>query len=102
MNTRLFLLLLVGVAVQVTGVNAQRGYWVIESNVNSRNYTIVRVYDLSNQLIKETLLNKKVDIARGRDRRMLDRMLKITMKDHEAVMARRSRKNLKGSVPSGL
>lgn len=97
MNSRLFLLLLIGAMMGVTHADAQKGYWVVESNVNARNYTIVRMYDLNNQLIRETALHRKVEITRGRDRRMLDRMLKISFKDHEALMTRKSGRTVNGA-----
>lgn len=95
MKSSLTLLLFIGSMLGTIPATAQKGYWVVESNINTRNFSIVRIYDMNNQLVKETNLHRSLDITRSRDRRMLDRMLKISFKDHEAIMARKSRKTMK-------
>jgi hypothetical protein len=71
---------------------SQQAYWVVESNVRARDKATVKVYDLGNQLIAEREINGSVDIRRKRDKRMLNRIMRESVKEHERLVARKARK----------
>ncbi|TGE20978.1 hypothetical protein [Hymenobacter metallicola] len=53
------------------------GYWNVETNLTTRDYTIVRFYNDQDQLVyEETLLNVYLDLGRrpGRCRRIQSRL----------------------------
>ncbi len=51
-------------------------YWVVEGNVNQKNYTQIRYYNEQNQLLHEEVLKGKfLDINKRRNRTYLDRRL---------------------------
>jgi hypothetical protein len=51
-------------------------YWVVEGNLNQKNYTLIRYYNAQNQLLREEVLKGKfLDINRRRNRTYLDRRL---------------------------
>ncbi len=51
-------------------------YWVIEGNVNQKNYTLIRYYNTQNQLLREEMLKGKfLDITKKRSKSYLDRRL---------------------------
>jgi hypothetical protein len=57
--------------------NAQKAaYWVVETNVHQKVFTMVRLYDVNHHLL-ETVTLKRVhmDISKARNRRKLDDML---------------------------
>ncbi len=56
-------------------------YWVIETNINKTNFTILRVYDSQNSLLhEETIQGKALNILSRRDRRRIDRKVKEILK----------------------
>lgn len=82
MNAKMkWLIALTGVAMTViTVANGQvqnSNYWVIEGNVRTHDYTIVRFYDQAgNQLHEERLEGKLLDITKKRNVKMLNRKLR--------------------------
>lgn len=51
-------------------------YWVVESNIHYRNYTIVRFYDQENREVHNVkLMGVYVNICRPRQKKMLDQLL---------------------------
>jgi hypothetical protein len=69
-------------------------YWVVETNRHVKG-TTVRLYDEWNQMIREVRLEKKtVDIARRRDRRMLDNLLKEYAAQHVAGKKHKSKSSI--------
>lgn len=75
------LIALTGIAMTViTTVNGQAqnsNYWVIEGNVRTHDYTIVRFYDQAgNQLHEERLEGKLLDITKKKNVKMLNRKLR--------------------------
>lgn len=52
-------------------------YWVVETNVNDRSYSILRWYDHDNQLVREVKIDGIfIDIRNARHRRILNQILK--------------------------
>ena len=74
---------------------AQPAYWVIESNINSKDKTIVRVYNLVEQLLAEKEIQRHVDITRKKDRKMLNKFVKATLKEQQAPVVRRTKRLVK-------
>jgi hypothetical protein len=73
-----------------------QNYWVIETNPRQARETIVKIYDLQNQLVHEETLRGKILDARFRsDRKLLDRKLKEYAKQKAIVSARRAPKSRK-------
>lgn len=58
-----------------------KNYWVIETNVHQRNYTILRVYDSQNALVhEETIKGKAWSVLSRRDRKRIEKKVKEIMK----------------------
>lgn len=54
-----------------------KSYWVIETNANKKDYTILRVYDQQNALIhEETLTGKSLSVLAKKDRKLIDKKVK--------------------------
>ena len=52
-------------------------YWVVETNANQKNFSIVRLYDKSNKLVHEVKMDGVYfDVTRSKHRKMLDQLLK--------------------------
>jgi hypothetical protein len=62
------------------------GYWVVESNVFTKDFTVVKFYDdTDNLLYEEKLTGIYLDIARKKNVKMLNRTLK--MLQHNRLVA---------------
>lgn len=61
----------------ITSSNAQKAtYWVVETNINQKNFTLVKFYDGDNTLLDEIKLNGVyLDISRRKHKRKLDDLL---------------------------
>lgn len=75
------IILLSFLLVIVTGVHAQvkttAAYWVVETNIHERNFSIVRLYDTANKLVHEVKMDGVYfDVARPRHRKMLNQLLR--------------------------
>lgn len=70
------------IVVRVTA--QQQAFWVVESNLNKKDFTIVRVYSPNHQLLHEEVLNFKVDISSKKDQRMLNKKVEFAMKRYSA------------------
>jgi hypothetical protein len=70
---------IIGQAVAGVPVFGQdSGYWVVESNAQTRDFSIIKFYDSSHQLIyEEKLEGKYLDITRPRHKKMLNKSLKM-------------------------
>lgn len=67
-------------------------YWVVEGNVNQKNYTLIRYYNAQNQLLREeSLKGKFLDINKKRNRTYLDRRLAF-VGSHPELSVRHTRK----------
>jgi hypothetical protein len=51
-------------------------YWVIESNINIPNSSIVKIYDQHNLLVHEIKLDRRLNISKRRHRKELTRIVK--------------------------
>ena len=51
-------------------------YWVVESNRNVPDRSVVRLYDQQNELVHEVALNTTFDITKRRHRKALVHVLK--------------------------
>ena len=72
-----FLLTLIFLVVFVSTSNAQKAtYWVVETNINQKNFTLVKFYDANDVLLDEVKLNGVyLDISRQKHRRKLNELL---------------------------
>jgi len=61
----------------IAGANAQNkeSYWVVESNSTDKK-TIVKIYNTENKLVSEQNVERRIDIRKKKDRRMLNKMVK--------------------------
>jgi hypothetical protein len=60
-----------------SGQNLNGGfYWVVETNKNSPDYSLVKIYDLRNELVHEVKLATTLDITNRRTRKALSQMIK--------------------------
>jgi hypothetical protein len=68
-------------------------YWVVETNVNQKNYSIVRLYDSCDNLVHEVRMDDMYfDVLRPRHQKMLNQLLRGAYVQAE-VTARRIRKS---------
>jgi hypothetical protein len=52
-------------------------YWVVETNINKKNFSIVRLYDNSNKLVHEVKMDGVYfDVTLVRHRKMLNQLLR--------------------------
>ena len=69
-------LLLITLALQAQ-IKGSPTYWVVETNINQKNFSIVRLYDSSNNLVHEVKMEGVYfDATRSKHRKMLDQLLK--------------------------
>ena len=73
----LFVMIFLGFAIIAKG-QSPRGelFWVVESDRNSPDVSIVRIYDVKDRLIHEVKLNTRLDIKKRRHRKALVRIVK--------------------------
>src|ERR1043165_5677604 len=81
MKTKIKWLASLGVMMIVIGAAAQtkptNNYWVVDGNVNTRDYTQIRFYDSTDNLIyEETIRGKFLDITRKKNVKLLNRKLR--------------------------
>ena len=79
MKTRMFLLMLflATSATLVSGQTSNGGYyWVVESNKNSPDHSLVKIYDQRNELVHEVRVETKLDITNRKARKALSQMIK--------------------------
>ena len=74
----------------------QDAYWVIETNPASQGKTLIKVYDLSNTLIAEREVSRRVTLASKRDKRMLNRFAEKSFGERNNVVARKSKRGKVG------
>lgn len=101
MKTKLFTIALFSLILAVGSINfcqaqeptATENYWVIETNLKQRNYSIVRFYNTSHQLIYEEQLNGiYLDARKRRTKKLLNETLhRVTNK---ALLAGQIRKSM--------
>ena len=52
-------------------------YWVVETSMQNKNYSVVRFYDQNNLLVHEvTMDHVRIDITKPRHQRKLNKLLK--------------------------
>lgn len=92
MKTRMFLMgLLVTCATMVSGQNSSREfYWVVESNKNSPDHSLVKIYDQRNELVHEVRLETRLDITNRKTRKALSQMVK-RYSAREAVVRKKTK-----------
>jgi hypothetical protein len=92
----LSLLLLVSLGVHAQAKQSP-AYWVVETNINQKNFSIVRLYDKDNRLVHEVRMDGVYfDVARARHRKMLDQLLKGSYQRAEHTAARIRRESRRG------
>ena len=71
--------MMVTVAFMVTMVvaNAQeKNYWVVETDSAGRS--VVKIYDVDNRLVSASTAERRINIHKKKERKMLSRMMKQT------------------------
>ncbi|HET8861573.1 hypothetical protein [Marivirga sp.] len=59
-------------------------YWVIETNMNDKSYTIVRFYNANHDLVNEKVIEGYfMSVRKAKDRRKLNRSLKNFTEEYE-------------------
>lgn len=54
----------------------QEGYWVVETNLRTRDYTLIRFYTDQHQLLyEERLAGYSLDISKAKNKRRLNKTL---------------------------
>lgn len=51
-------------------------YWVVESNKNVAEYSVVKIYDQQNELVHEIKLDTRLDVTNRKHRKVLVQMIK--------------------------
>lgn len=72
--TAMGLVLASAAAILPAGKAFSQNYWVVETNNNKTS--IVKIYNESHQLVNEKKVERKIDINKRRERRMLNRLVK--------------------------
>lgn len=67
------------------GAQSKTNYWVVESNTTSKG-SIVKIYDINNNLIKEQAVARRIDITKKKERKMLN---KLTKQSSEPLWSKR-------------
>lgn len=82
-----FLLLITfGLQAQVKETPA---YWVVETNINQKNFSIIRLYDDSDKLVHEVKMDGVYfDVTHAKHRKMLNQLLKGRYQRAEVTEAR--------------
>ncbi|QHT67888.1 hypothetical protein GXP67_15195 [Rhodocytophaga rosea] len=82
----LFTLTLFSSQAAIAQLLSNEGYWVVESNINTKDFTVVKFYDNTHSLIyEEKLTGICLDISRRKIVKMLNRTLKMVQ--HNQVVA---------------
>ena len=72
-------LLIITCGLQAQSEKISPAYWVVETNVHRKNFSIVRLYDSSNRLVHEVRMDGYYfDVTRAKDRKKLNLLLKGT------------------------
>lgn len=68
----------VALVAAVVVANAQEGknYWVVENDSSGRS--LVRIYDGDNRLVSTSNVNRRINILKKKERKMLNKMVKQT------------------------
>ncbi len=65
------------IAMSAAAQTSSNNYWVVEGNVNTRDYTLIRFYDSANNLIhEETMQGKFLDINKRKNVKFLNKKLR--------------------------
>lgn len=65
-------------------------YWVVESNTNAVDHSIVKIYDYSNVLVHEVTLPTRLDITKRKHRKVLVQLIK-RYSGREAVAGKKTK-----------
>lgn len=66
-------------------------YWVVETNTQIKNYSVVRFYNHDNQLVHEVGMDHvRIDVAKPRHQRKLNQLLK-NYQDRVASTSKRNK-----------
>lgn len=66
-------------------------YWVVETNTQIKNYSVVRFYNLDNQLVHEVAMDHvRIDITKPKHQRKLNQLLK-NYQDRVASTSKRNK-----------
>jgi hypothetical protein len=93
--TTKWLISLAGMMIIGFGATAQTNgatYWVVEGNIKSNDYTLIRFYNSDNNLIHEEMMRGKfLDVTNKRDVKFLNK--KLRQFDVKTLSVKRPRKN---------
>jgi hypothetical protein len=88
------LLLLITFGLHAQTEKISPAYWVVETNLHQKNYSIIKLYDSSNHLIHEVRMDGYYfDVTRAKHRRKLDLLLQgyFSKPELSAKMTERTR-----------
>ncbi|MEJ0034025.1 MAG: hypothetical protein WDO15_28500 [Bacteroidota bacterium] len=71
------------VAMIAANAQAKRNYWVVETIAPGTS--IVKIYDLNNQLVSEKNAGRRIDITKKKERKMLNKMLVHVGKRYDSM-----------------
>jgi hypothetical protein len=95
MKTKLIVAGALWLAALVVEAQDLKPFWVIETNVQKQNGTIVRIYDQQNNLIhEESLKGQSLNIVKRRDRKLLDRKVKEILRQEAVASGYKKRDSL--------
>jgi hypothetical protein len=78
-KTTLLLMMVAGLLIKAGAqdVKVVPAYWVVETNVQQRNFSIVRLYDSRNMLVHEVKMDGVYfDVSKANHRKKLNEMIK--------------------------
>lgn len=95
-KTTLLLALFAGLLIQAGAqdVKVVPAYWVVETNLRQKNFSIVRLYDNQNRLVHQVKMDGiYFDVTKAKHRKKLNEMIKgyypvMTRKDVSAIERR--------------
>ena len=89
----LALFLSISAAIEAQQVDQTPSYWVVETNIRHPNFTIVRFYDVQDQLVHEVkIMGVYIDVRKPKQKRKLDQLLKTY---HERIVASLAKSKLR-------
>jgi len=79
------------VTVSAFGQQDKSLYWVVETNTQIKNYSVVLFYNLDNQLVHEVAMDHvRIDITKPKHQRKLNQLLK-NYQDRVASTSKRNK-----------
>jgi hypothetical protein len=88
MKTRMVLVVLMVAAGWAAQAQTNKLFWVVETN-KQQQATVIRFYDDKNNLVKEEVVTKELNIARKRDMKFIEQKLHEAEKQQVIAFGKR-------------